>query len=143
MPSNQAPSRASRFCEAASDAFEVIQPTVQVAATEDIDAEFEITPSKKPGRDFPAGVPTQQSILDDATKRLDVLFDKLASAMEAGARKSVLVPILEQIEEVKGQAAHAAEVLGMLTPFKPAIQDTPSAEAAPVTPLAAVATTTE
>jgi hypothetical protein len=33
-------------------------------------------------------------------------------------------------------------VLGLLTPFQPAIQDAPSAEAAPVTPLAAVVTDT-
>ena len=108
--------------------------------TEAVEAELEVTATKKPARDFPKNVPTQQSILEEAAAQLDVLFDKLAGVMEKGGQKSVLKSILEQIEEVKGQAAHAAHVAGMLTPFKPAIQDAPSAEAAPVKPLAAVVT---
>ena len=109
------------------------------AATEEVDELVTVT-AKTPGKEFPKAVPTQQSVLEEASVKLDTLFDKLAAALNSGGQKSVLKSILEQIEEVKGEAAHAAHVLGLLTPFKPAIQDAPSAEAAPVKPLAAVVT---
>ncbi len=104
------------------------------------EADIEVAPRQRPSRDFPKGVPTQEQILNESAKRLDELFDDLAAKTASGARKAELIEILKEIEDVKGQAALAAQVCGMLTPFKPTLQDGQSATESPVEPLAAVAT---
>ncbi len=110
----------------------------QQSVTEE--ADIEVVLRQRASRDFPKNVPTQEQIIRQATSRLDELFDDLAEKTAAGATKSELVPILKEIEDVKGQAALAAQVCGMLTPFKPTLQDGQSATESPVEPLAAVAT---
>lgn len=104
------------------------------------EADIEVVLRQRASRDFPKNVPTQEQILNESAKRLDELFDDLAAKTASGARKAELVEILKEIEDVKGQAALAAQVCGMLTPFKPTLQDGQSATESPVEPLAAVAT---
>ena len=116
---------------------QLISP-VQESISESI--ELDVIAAKRQSRDFPKQVPTQEQILNESTKRLDELFDDLAAKTASGARKAELVEILKEIEDVKGQAALAAQVCGMLTPFKPTLQDGQSAQEAPVEPLAAIAT---
>lgn len=102
---------------------------------------IDVSVKKRASSDFPKDVPTQEQILNGALEEIDTLLDRLATATIRKAPKSELRAILEQIEDVKNQAATAAQVCGMLTPFKPNLQDGKSADQAPIDPLAVAVTT--
>ena len=128
--------------EADPEVDQVMQQTPDSLA-EDVDPDMEVTIQKRPARDFPKGVMTYEEIQRDASKRINMLYDDLERVMANGASRSRTAATLRAIEQIQAEAALAAHVSGLLTPFRPNLQDGESAKDANVTPLAAAVTVAE
>ena len=74
---------------------------------------------------FLSDVPTRRQLVDDA---LDALADLYAQLIDAAANKRVasILSIQKRIRVLQGKVAAAGHVLGMLSPWRPRIQASPS-----------------